>query len=295
MKTRKPLLEYLETLPEPYRSQAITNTNNHYPSGVVRVFVNDLSEALLSAFPWSESPEGRNYWSDLDRSIFYGDIKPINMNEYSKTVYKTDTKGKLRFLTVSSDNGYLVQESGIVGGKSTPKRSLCKAKNVGRANETTPEEQARLEAKSKIETKMSTGYFESIEEAKATEVILPMLAKSYDKEKKKVVFPCFVQRKLDGMRVLVVKKKGQVTLMSRKGKEIETLQHINKAFEDPRIPDNTYDGEAYSLGLGSFQEQMKAIKKYTKGVTEKININIYDVVLDKPYFERLKVLKGVFG
>ena len=106
---------------------------------------------------------------------------------------------------------------------------------------------------------------------------------------------CYVQRKYDGQRVLAIKKEGKVKLISRDGKEIITLKHIVEQLESPNIPDNIYDGEAYNLELGSFQDQMKAIKKYTKGLTEKINFNIYDIVLNEPYSDRFKKLSIIFA
>ena len=36
--------------------------------------------------------------------------------QYTKTLYKTDTKGKVRFITVSAIDGELIQESGLVDG-----------------------------------------------------------------------------------------------------------------------------------------------------------------------------------
>lgn len=212
--------------------------------------------------------------------------------EYSKTVYKKDTKGKLRFLTVSSDKGYLVQESGVVGGKSTPKRSLCKAKNVGRANETTIEEQAVSEAESKIVNKMDTGYFDTINEAMTETVILPMLAKSYDKEAKKVVFPCYVQPKLDGMRCLIIVKDGKVQMISRTGKELDTLPHIKKAVEDSGLVNIIMDGELYMHGE-SFQKNISLIKKYRKGETEKILFRWYDIIQDISFEERMYSIQSM--
>lgn len=212
--------------------------------------------------------------------------------EYSKTVYKKDTKGKLRFLTVSSDAGYLVQESGIVGGKSTPKRSLCKAKNVGRANETTIEEQARSEAESKIVNKMDSGYFDTIDEAMTETVILPMLAKSYDKETKKVVFPCLVQPKLDGIRCLIIIKDGSVSMISRTGKEITTMPHILGEVQTSGLNNIVLDGELYAHGE-SFQENMKLIRKYRPGETERVKFRWYDVVEDSSFEDRLLAIRTV--
>jgi len=207
---------------------------------------------------------------------------------YSKTIYKIDSKGKSRFLHVYAEGAWLVQESGQVGTTNAViHRSECKPKNVGKANETTAEEQAIAEATSKIETKMTTGYFETLEEAKNTNVILPMLAKDYNKERNKVIFPCFIQPKLDGMRALYVDNK----LITRKGKEIATMDHI---CEDLRIGNKNLviDGELYIHGR-TFQENMRLIKKYRGKESEEIKYYVYDLVEDKPFAIRYAKLKQI--
>jgi ATP-dependent DNA ligase len=204
--------------------------------------------------------------------------------EIDKTLYKKDTKGKIRSLRISTDNGTLHQVSGLLDGAKVHHSSVSKPKNIGRANETTSEEQARLEAKSKIKKKLDEGYFDSIKKAEEQEVILPMLAKDFEKEKHKIVYPCFIQPKLDGMRAL-----GNNGLTSRGGKSITTLKHIEKAIEDIDV---ILDGEIYAHGL-SFQENMKIIKKYRKGQTEKVKYHVYDMISDEGYFERLWKLKDI--
>lgn len=202
--------------------------------------------------------------------------------EVNKTLYKKDTSGKIRILTISTSNGLLIQESGVLGGKTVVHDSISKPKNVGRANETTSAEQARLEAESKLKKKLDEGYFETQKEAENTEVILPMLAKDFDKEKHKIQYPCFIQPKLDGMRALG--NKGKLT--SRGGKDIVTLKHIENAIENTGL---ILDGELYAHGL-SFQENMKIIKKYRKGRTEKVKYHVYDMVSDENFFKRLWML-----
>jgi DNA ligase-1 len=199
------------------------------------------------------------------------------VEEFDQKVYKKDSSGKIRVLHVYTEGADLIQESGVVDGALVQHRSTCISKNVGKANETTPEKQAKLEAASKIETKMSTGYFNSIQEAKDNEVILPMLAKDFNSEKSKIKYPCYAQPKLDGMRGLGKKGKG---IKSRKGKAITTLSHIEAEIDQLGYADfmETLDGEIYAHGL-TFQENMKIIKKYVSGETEKVKYHVYDMVL----------------
>lgn len=203
--------------------------------------------------------------------------------EFSQKIYKKDSKGKIRILHVYTEGADLIQESGIIDGALVEHRSTCVAKNIGKANETTPEEQARAEAKSKIETKMSTGYFDTVEEAESEEVILPMLAKSFDNEKHKVVYPCYGQPKLDGMRAL-----GGSNIISRKGKVIDTMAHIQADIDSIPVKD-LLDGELYAHGH-TFQENMKAIKKI-RSVAEDgipastdVKYHVYDMVLSNTSF-----------
>lgn len=198
------------------------------------------------------------------------------------TLYKKDSKGKLRILEIEAVGDTVVQKSGLIGGKITPTISQCVGKNIGRANETTPEEQAILEAQSKYTDKLTKGYFPTEDEAKNNVVVLPMLAKDAKKEMKKVIFPCYVQPKLDGMRSL-----GNVMgMMSRTGKPIVTVDHILRDIEHIN---EVLDGELYAHGL-SFQENMKLIKKYREGETEKVTYNVYDLIIDAPFIERYQLL-----
>lgn len=61
----KTIREYLNELLEPYRTQALANTNemklNCYAIG--------LEQAVKTAFVWIESHEGHDYWQDLHDGI----------------------------------------------------------------------------------------------------------------------------------------------------------------------------------------------------------------------------------
>jgi len=209
-------------------------------------------------------------------------------------LYKKDSKGKIRTLEITTDGNLLLQISGLKDGAKVTNKRACTPKNIGKANETTPEEQAEREAKSKITQKLDEGYFKTEEEALNTEVILPMLAQDYKKHYKKIDWSklVFKQPKLDGMRCLGV---SDSTLMSRKGKYIDTLVHLYNELNILRdllgglIP----DGELYAHGL-SFEDNMRLIKKYRKGKTESIMFHVYDVVCDKPFQDRYDILFKAF-
>ena len=220
------------------------------------------------------------------------------MNEtsisFNESIYKKDSKGKIRILTVRIDGAELIQESGIMGGKLVVHQSTAKAKSVGRSNETTPEVQAWKQAKAKIEDKLTGEYFLTIEEAEekgGAAVILPMLAKDYKKESNKIDWEgdVFVQPKLDGMRAAGEKDK---RMISRKGKEITTMMHIETEI-DEMMYEAIFDGELYAHGF-NFQENMRLIKKHRGIPTEQVKYHVYDLFMpDKPFKERYRLLSAM--
>lgn len=206
-----------------------------------------------------------------------------------KTLYRKDTKGKIRVLIISTEGADLVQKSGCLDGKLIEHRKSCKAKNVGRSNATTAEQQAIAEMNSKVKDELSGGYYETIEEAQNSLMIFPMLAKDYNEEKDKIAWgkesEIYIQPKFDGMRCLAfVSKDGSVRLMSRDGKIIKNMAHIEKELSQVK-EDIIFDGELYKHG-STFQENMSLIKRYQEGFTEGINYYIYDTVSDKPFPDR---------
>lgn len=209
---------------------------------------------------------------------------------FSKTIYKTDSKGKIRFLTINAYKDELIQISGTENTENPVEhRSKCTGKNIGRSNETTPEEQALLEAQAKYTEKIKEGYSDTIAEARNNKIILPMLAKSYKDESHKIDWSkaVYVQPKLDGMRALGC---ANTPMISRKNTVIDTVNHIQQELNSLPIGD-IFDGELYCHGK-NFQENMRLIKKYRPGETEAVKYRVYDLVLGNlPFEERYDLLK----
>lgn len=210
------------------------------------------------------------------------------------TLYKKDTKGKIRYLVLRVAGDCFLQESGVLNTENPVTHAkTCVGKNIGKSNATTPEEQALLEMQSKLAEKLTEGYFYTEEEAQNANVILPMLAKDYNKESKKIDWNAFVcvQPKLDGMRCLAFKSNNDVYLISRQGEQIQNMDHIKTVLN--ALPEDTIlDGELYAHG-NTFQENMSLIKKYRPGKTESIKLNVYDLVSPLPYIERLSNLNKI--
>lgn len=208
------------------------------------------------------------------------------------TLYKKDSKGKCRIINFWTENNKFCQSSGVKDGLLVPNVKICKGKNIGKTNETTPEQQAILDMESKIREKLQEDYFKTEKEAMNSVVILPMLAKKFEDEEHKIDWEhCFIQPKLDGQRCLAVcTKDGGVTLLSRDGVDIQkahgSMQHIINDLSTIK-QDVILDGELYIHSTeDNFQDVMKAIKKYRQGVSEIVKYHIYDKISTNSFKNR---------
>src|SRR5690606_20187250 len=152
-------------------------------------------------------------------------------------------------------------------------------KNTGRSNSTTAEEQAVAEAKAMWQNKRDRKYAESIADAQE-ELIRPMLAYDFEKRKdKNVMYPAFVQPKLDGVRSLAYWHGDRIELLSRNGKSwraVGTVEHIATALEQFLPRELILDGEIYAHGE-TFQQTTRLVKKYRQGESEKLLLHVYDI------------------
>ena len=207
---------------------------------------------------------------------------------FTKTLYKKDSKGKIRVLILEVDWSNITESSGLLDGKLVvKKKTVMEGKNIGRANATTPAMQAEAETLSKIAHKKDKGYFDTVDEAMGTEVYLPMLAHTFTKRKHNIVYPAYVQPKLDGVRCLCKKiSEFEIQFMSRGGKNYDTMQKhpirekLIKAMEIGEI----YDGEIYHHGW-SLQRITSAVKK-KKPDTNLLEYWIYDRPSDDGFKDR---------
>jgi DNA ligase-1 len=132
---------------------------------------------------------------------------------------------------------------GQVDGAMQTGNYVCAPKNCGRANATTAEEQARLEAISRWKKQLKKKYFMQLEEAQTGFNLKPMLAKVF-KDVKKVTFPASLQPKYDGLRCLAYRKDGKVFLQSRGGDPYR-VAHIIEELEKVLPEGLLLDGELY--------------------------------------------------
>jgi len=208
------------------------------------------------------------------------------------TLYKKDSKGKIRIINFWCEGNLFHTEAGLLGGKLIKNTTNCVSKNIGKSNETKSREQAIFEMESKIREKLQEDYFRTKEEAENNIVILPMLAKSYEDEKKKIDWSkdkIYIQPKLDGQRCLAIIKDNKVKLISRDGVVIENMGHIEVSLSFI-MEDCILDGELYSHGL-TFQENMKLVKKLRPETSKLIKYHVYDCITPDNFTKRFNYLQ----
>ena len=190
------------------------------------------------------------------------------------TLYKRDKKGKVRAWTIEHDAVSYWTISGIhPDGKMTKTApTFVEQKNVGKANETSLEQQVLNEVASKIQYQIDQGFTYDIPtEEKRFEV---SLANKYQdrQEKGKLEFPYILESKLDGIRATLQLIDGEVVMKSRKGKDFVACPHIKdsdfvkKFFET--YPDAILDGELYNHELKDDFNKIVSLVKKTKPKTE---------------------------
>ena len=197
-------------------------------------------------------------------------------------LYHKAKGGDLRQWQVWSEGADIVTSYGTVGGKLQQSLTTATAKNIGRANETSPVEQAKLEAEALHKYKLDRKYSATPNEAQEP-LNLPMLAHSFDGTKKsKFKFPADAQPKLDGVRCLASRdEKGKIILSSRQGKPWN-IPHIAKAL-DTWLPKNmTLDGEIYLHGescqrITSLAKSADVSAKSFKPESKALEYYVYDV------------------
>jgi len=172
-------------------------------------------------------------------------------------------------MSPDGDYGEIHTEYGSTGARmQTTVKVIKEGKNIGKANETTPFEQACKEAQSAWTKKKKKGYRESIEDLRnmvtaadmtskgasgieSGKAILPMLAHPFNKRKHNIVWPAFAQAKIDGHRAYGT----DGALLSRGGDPVPSLPNLPHIQRDldrlaKLLPDGTwYDGELYTNDL----------------------------------------------
>lgn len=251
-----------------------------------------------------------------------------------ETLYKRTKTGAIQYWSISTEPmdvfSTIVKESGQLGTNNPiiHTETIEEGKNIGKSNETSPIQQADLQAQSDWRKKKDEGYkslsdLMGIENAYTDETetpgllekllnsllpkfntdasgnVKPMLAMDW-KKVKSIPYPVYIQPKLDGVRCLMIVANDDVTFLSRSGKEYTTLDHIRldviqfiTRYENstPELQSFILDGEIYSDEL-SFQQITAAVKKQREG-SLKLHFRAYDVVSEGDHTQRLATVSDI--
>ena len=185
-------------------------------------------------------------------------------------LFKRDKSGKVRIWSIDHDNISYWTTSGIYpdGKMQKTAPTFVEQKNVGKANETSLEQQVLNEVSSKIQHQIDLGFmYEIPDEEKRFEV---SLANKYQDrvEKNKLDFPYIVEPKLDGIRCYIKNCDGDIRMFSRKHKEFVACPHIAKSEFVKKFfeiyPDAILDGELYNHELKDDFNKIVSLVKKTK-------------------------------
>jgi len=228
------------------------------------------------------------------------------------TLYKLSSKGKIQVWDIEAgedgDGAYIITTWGQQGKKQQETtEEVNEGKNIGKSNETTPFEQAVSQAESTWKKKKDSGYAEDIGDTKSALKYLPMLAHKFRDYSHKLVYPCYVQPKLNGGRNLAIFDGADVRFQSRKQKIRQAVPHLvselQKFYEKELhcadyLKDFVLDGELYVHG-SNLQHIMHCIERDEPDPdSDKIELHLYDCFfLDNPkmhFKDRWAFLNSLF-
>lgn len=220
-------------------------------------------------------------------------------------LYKRTSTGAIQVWWMERDYEHHRSNSGQLNGAITTSAwTQCTAKNVGRSNAVSPEEQAELEVAAEYTLKQKKGYRTTIEDVDNVG-FKPMLAQEFEGNNKKAVEKIFagggfvhVQPKFDGMRCIAT----AAGLMSRNGNPIVAVPHIVDALLPifKEYPGLILDGELYNHALKADFPKLMSLVKKQKPTAEDfeasrvIEYHIYDSP-QRGLFDTMRVHRPLMG
>ncbi len=230
------------------------------------------------------------------------------------TLFKKTSVGKIQSWTIRVDGATIVTTYGQVGGKmQETSDTVVEGKNLGKANATTPQAQAELEAAAQHEKKRKKGYVLDPEDAKDGKVddvveggYWPMLAEVWADHAEKVEFPVAIQPKLNGHRCpsttlvwsdAAGNRFARSSLWSRTRKPILSMPHLTKELELILLASNfegtaKLDGELYVHEYHNRFEKITSLirPKEPREGHELVEYHCYDLVSGLGFRDRFAAL-----
>lgn len=185
----------------------------------------------------------------------------------------------------------LISHSQTLNGAVIESEVPIKGKNIGRANQTSPSDQAIAEAESRWKKQLDKGYVETIEAA--AEPVTnslgkkkPMLAMDIDKVKEEDIDwdTAYVQPKFDGHRCMT-----DEIIYSRKGKA-QDVAHVTAALHETGLINLPLDGELYVHGM--HLNKIGSLITKPQEDSLKLIYYVYDLVTGDAFIDRYKALSN---
>jgi len=210
------------------------------------------------------------------------------------TLYKKTKTGKIQQYDVRVDGSTIYVTQGQTDGKKqTYPTVITEGKNISKANETTPAEQAISEARSKHAKKIKAGY--STNPEGTITKLLPQKVKVYQdlftsaKTQENLVLPCLVEPKLNGVNGSF-RLSNSLELFSRGGEDypipphqIDPITDIMQHFGLPEL-----NVEEYTHG--AFLEDIQSAIKKNNPNTQHLIAYIFELPgLDMDYAEKVAI------
>jgi ATP-dependent DNA ligase len=216
-------------------------------------------------------------------------------------LYKRTSSGDVQMWYGAVEGSSYTTSSGKLNGKITTKKpTTCVAKNVGRANEVTAEEQAIAELTALYTKKRRQDFRDKLEDIDSDTRFKPMLAAKWADESENIPDDerIFIQPKYDGFRC-VAKETG---LETRDGLPIPTAPHILDALRPlfEKYPGTVFDGELYNHELhDDFNTISSVLRKKSPSTDDLIRssryvqYHVYDLPSEgsKNYSDRWQILQ----
>ncbi len=196
----------------------------------------------------------------------------------------------------------IYNEQGIVDGKlSKHPPMIIKEGSVGlknKANARNVFTQALINARSLYQKKIDSGYVTNMKAlSKPDRLWMAMAAHPYDKHKKKLIFPCYSQPKLDGVRCIMYRSGDRIVKYSRNGNFYngydEWDKYLMPVFE---VHHNLHlDGELYLHG-----KHLQEITGVARNDHKKFNLeyHVFDLFntddLNLTFEDRIDYMDEVF-
>lgn len=220
-----------------------------------------------------------------------------------QTLYGLDKNDKIKIWYAKifnhEEHPCVIIYHGLLNGKIQENKLVyIKGKNIGKKNETSSLQQCELETNKKwLDKQEKENYKLDLNQCTKT-IIYPMLAQSL--HIKKIIFPCFVQPKLDGCRCIIyLDQNNQIKYQSRTGSFFESLHHLNIELMNLFKLNSKlkFDGELYTdeLPFEILTGLIKTKKSFENENIKKIKYHIYDIINENDYEKRWNEMNELFA